>query len=126
MRGYDETTDWQAIGLEGLEVEMRVGAFDQERGRTQRVRIAVTMYRGVGGHRGGLEGCLDYDRVFRHLTGTWPSRPHTDLLEELAEDLLAFCFEDQRVEACRVRLSKPDAFGGRADPVVEINRRRRP
>lgn len=124
MTGFETATGWQAVGLENLELEMHVGTYDEERGRTQKVRVALMMYRTHGAHRGDLADCLDYDRVYQHLTTTWPGRPHTDLLEELAEDLLAFCFQDPRVEACRVRLTKPEAFGGRADPVVEVHRQR--
>ena len=34
------------------------------------------------------------------------------------------CFEDARVEACRVALRKPDVYDGRAVPVVEVYRLR--
>ncbi|MCX7631620.1 MAG: dihydroneopterin aldolase, partial [Geminicoccaceae bacterium] len=66
--------------------------------------------------------CLDYDRIHRWLVETWPARPHTELLEQLAEELLAKCFEDPRVEWCRVRIRKPEAHGGRGAPEILATR----
>jgi len=73
----------------------------------------------------GVADCIDYDRVYGHITGRWtPARAHVDLLEQLLEELVAVCFEDARVEACRVALRKPDVYDGRAIPVVEVYRLR--
>ena len=72
----------------------------------------------------GLADCLDYDRIHRWLVETWPQRPHTELLEQLAEELLDKCFEDPRVDWCRVRIRKPEAHGGRGVPEILVTRRR--
>jgi dihydroneopterin aldolase len=89
------------------------------------VRVDVELYRHRGAYAGGgLEACLNYDRVFRYLVETWPRRPHTDLLEQLAEELITFCLEDERVEACRVVVRKPAIYLGRAVPALEVYRRR--
>ncbi len=66
----------------------------------------------------------NYHRLFRFLTETVPAHPHVDLLEELAETILAFCLEDGRVEACRVLIRKPDVYDGSALPQLEVYRRR--
>ena len=116
---------WQSVGLENFEVLLEIGVNPDEHGRRQRVGVAVTMYRAMGAFTGGgLAACLDYGRVFRYVTEALPSRPHVELVEELAEDLVAFCLEDPRVEACLIRLTKPEAFGAAACPVVEVFRRR--
>jgi dihydroneopterin aldolase len=71
---------------------------------------------------GGLTACLDYDRVYRYVTGPWSQQAHTPLLEELAESLVFFCLEDPKVEACRIIIRKPAIYGGRAVPAVEVYR----
>ncbi len=52
-----------------------------------------------------LESLIDYSRVYAYIMG-WPGQPHRESLEALCEDLMAFCFENTRVDACRVRLKK--------------------
>jgi dihydroneopterin aldolase len=113
------------VALRDVAVEVRIGAFPEERAAPQAVRVDVELYRHRGRYAGGgLEGCLNYDRVFRYLLEAWPRRPHTELLEELAEDLIAFCLADERVEACRVAIRKPAVYLGRAVPTLEVYRRR--
>lgn len=123
---WDPQESFECVALRDVAVDVRLGAFPEERAAAQPVRVDVELYR----HRaeapaGGLAACLNYDRVFRYLVEQWPRRPHTDLLEELAEDLIRFCLEDARVEACRVVLRKPAIYLGRAVPTLEVYRRRR-
>ncbi|HET6469631.1 MAG TPA: dihydroneopterin aldolase [Geminicoccaceae bacterium] len=122
---WDTERDWQRVALEGISLEVRVGVFSSEQEEPQRVVVSVELFRHGGAYTGGgLDACLDYDRLYRHLVETWPGRPQTGLVEELIEELLAFCFADPRVEACRVAVAKPDIYGGRAIPTVEVYRRR--
>jgi dihydroneopterin aldolase len=124
---FDGSRDWQRIGLEGVTVLMKVGVadFEQHPDYRQPVVVDVDLFRFLGRVPiDRLADTLDYDRLQRQLLEVWPTRPHTDLLETLAEDLLAFCFEDPRVDAVRVKLCKPAIYGGRATPVVEMFRRR--
>ena len=125
---WDAQASYERVALEDLAVELQVGISDWERapGKTQRLLVTVEMFR----HRGALTGssladCIDYDRVYSHLARRWtPTRGHVDLLEPLLEELVALCFEDARVEACRVAIRKPHVFDGRAVPVVEVYRLR--
>lgn len=116
---------WECVALRGVTVRVRVGLHDFERGRAQRVSVDVELYRRhEGGKRAGFAACLDYGRLHRYLVEVWPARPHTDLLEDLAEDLVAFCLDDPRVEACRVTVRKPDIYAGQGVPEVAIYRLR--
>jgi 7,8-dihydroneopterin aldolase/epimerase/oxygenase len=121
---WDFGRSYQRIGLEEVELDLRIGAYETERGAAQRVTVAVDLFRAAGPFRGQLDACLDYDRVRRYLEEVLPGRPHVDLLEELAENVIGFCFADPRVEACRVTLRKPAIYPGSARPVVEVYRRR--
>ncbi len=117
--------DWECVALRAVRLWLRVGVREEERRRPQPVEVEVELYRRAPrDRRGGLAACLDYDRLHRHLTEAWPARPHTGLLEELAEDLVAFCLADPRVEACRVVVRKPEIYAGRGVPEVSLYRAR--
>ncbi len=117
--------DHQRVALRGVEVTVRLGLLERERRTAQKVIVDVELWRRHRGYAGGgLGACLDYDRIHRHLREVWPKRPHTGLLEELAEDLVALCFEDPKVEACRVRIRKPEVYEDGAVPELEVFRRR--
>ena len=66
---------------------------------------------------------LNYDTI-RDALKTWPQKPHTDLIETLIEELIALCFADSRVEACRVSILKPDIFNEAAGAGLEVYRLR--
>jgi dihydroneopterin aldolase len=114
------------ISLEAVRVEVRIGHFDWERepGRRWPIDVWVDLYTSrTRWPAGSLADIIDYDRVHAHIAG-WAGRPHTGFLETYAEDLLAFCFGDPRLEACRVRLAKPDIYQDAKAAVVEIMRTR--
>ncbi len=67
---------------------------------------------------------LDYDPV-RAAIKAWPGRAHTDLLETLAEEIVAVCFANARVEACRVSVVKPDIFNEAGGAGIEFYRVRK-
>jgi 7,8-dihydroneopterin aldolase/epimerase/oxygenase len=125
---WDANASYERVALEDLTVELQVGVNQWERspGKAQRLVVTVEMFR----HRGAFAGssvadCINYDRVYRHITARWtPARAHIDLLEPLLEELVAVCFEDARVEACRVAIRKPHVYNGHAVPAVEVYRRR--
>ena len=115
----------QIIRLRRLVLDLAIGVFDEEHGRTQPVEIEVEAWREAGAFTSGrYEDCLDYHRLFTHLTDVWPKRPHQPLLESWAEDLIAFVFQDAQVDGCRVRLAKLTVYDGRAVPEVEVIRYR--
>jgi FolB domain-containing protein len=118
---------YQKVALRGVTLAVRLGAYPEERLAPQPVAVDVELFRRQGAFptNGTLADCLDYDRIRRWLIETWPQRPHTDLLEQLAEDLVAFCLADARVEACRVILRKPAIYGATAVPELEVFRWRR-
>ncbi len=117
--------NWQCLALREVPLDVRLGVYPHERERPQRVLVDVELWRRMDRFEGtSLADCLDYDRIHRWLVETWPLRGHTELLEQLAEELLAKCLEDPRVEWCRVRIRKPEAHGGRGVPEILATRRR--
>ena len=53
----------------------------------QLLSVDVELYRRQERFTGtSLADCLDYDRLYDHITEEWPARAHVELLERLAED----------------------------------------
>lgn len=118
--------NYECVALTGLVLQLHIGIRDWERhpDRRQRVRVEVECYRPLGEPPQRVEDCIDYSRLYRYVTTAWPDRAHTDLLETLAHDLLAFAFQDGSITAVRVRLAKLDVYLDDAVPVVELLRHR--
>lgn len=106
--------------LREVPVSVRVGIAPKERRAAQRLLVTVEMVSvpPAGGYH-SIADCVDYDRVFGYVRDVWPTRPHTDLLEQLVEDLLAFVFQDVKILRARVLLIKPDIYPGSARAGVE-------
>ncbi len=121
---WDATSDYIRVALHDVEVEAHVGLHPWERHpeRPSRLLVTVEMFAHLGRNHGADDKpFIDYDRVRNGLIG-WTSRPHTPLLETLAEEVVALCFGDPAVEACRVSIVKPDIFNDAAGAGVEIYR----
>lgn len=124
-------SDWARALLTGLEVDVRCGLHPWERHpqRPNRLIVDVEMYSDWPVPRQAadgvaLAGFVDYDRV-RDFILAWRDRPdHVDLLETLLTELSDFVFEDRAVQACRVRILKPDIFAEARGAGVEVFRRR--
>ena len=102
---WDGARGYQRVILRDVVVEVRLGLHPWERHpeRPQRIIVNVELF----AHQDtpftgkGVDAVLDYDAIRAELRG-WPKRDHTDLIETLLEELIAVCFRDARVEACRV------------------------
>ena len=117
--------DSQTSILEDVEVWVRCGLHPWERHpeRPNRLLVSIQLYTTTPYDPATGAGYMDYDRVRDHLL-TWPGRPHIDLLETLLAGLSDFAFEDHLVEACRVKVVKPDIFPEARAAGVEWFRRR--
>ena len=123
--------DWRLLPesqtaiLEDVEVRVRCGLHPWERhpARPNRLLVSVQLYTTAAFDPATGAGYLDHDRIRDHLA-TWPDRPHTDLLETLLAGLVDFAFEDPLVEACRLKVVKPDIFPEAKAAGVEWFRRR--
>lgn len=111
--------------LRDLVTEAHVGLHPWERHpeRPTRLVVNVEMFARLDGP--AALGLIDYDPVRQSLK-SWPSRPHTDLLETLIDELVELCFRHKAVHACRVSVMKPDIFNEAAAAGVEVYRLRKP
>ncbi len=103
-----------------MRTEAHVGLHPWERHpeRPTRLIVNVDMFAPTDGAGPPF---IDYDSV-RDAIRAWPARPHTDLLETLAEELVGLCFAFAAVRACRVSVEKPDIFNEADAAGVEIFR----
>ena len=124
--------DWRHAGdhvrvlLSDVAVDVRIGLHPWERHpeRPTRLIVNVEMFAAWPLAKTGADGgFIDYDRVRDHVA-SWRDRDHVELLETLVEELIGVCFALSPVEACRVRITKPDIFPEAAGAGVEIFRRR--
>jgi 7,8-dihydroneopterin aldolase/epimerase/oxygenase len=118
--------DYLCARLQRVEVEVQVGLHPWELHpeKPTRLWVDVALYAFDPPRRpAGLYEVIDYDRVRNYLK-SWESKPHTPLLETLAEELVEFGFADERVDAVRVSLTKPDIFNEAHGAGVELFRRR--
>jgi len=115
--------DHVRVFLRDVVTEAQVGLHPWERHAERPTRLLVNVEMFAGRLPPGT--FLDYDRV-REAIRAWPARPHTPLLETLAEELVALCLEDARVTACRVCVAKPDIFNDATAAGVELFRTRAP
>ncbi len=115
---WNPKTSYVRAILKDVQTEARIGLHPWERHpeRPSRLLVGVEMF-------ANGRVFLDYDPV-RAAIGTWPGRPHTDLLETLAEEIVAVCFANPLVEACRVSVMKPDIFNEAGGAGVEFYRLR--
>jgi 7,8-dihydroneopterin aldolase/epimerase/oxygenase len=106
-------------------VETRCGLHPWERypENPNRLKISVDLFIGLPNGRLSQSSFINYDGI-REFLRTFPSRPHTDLLETLAEDIVEKCFENPRIEACRVSVLKPDIYAEADGAGIEVFRTR--
>ncbi len=117
---------YQRILVHDVDVMVACGlhAWERHPEHPNRLRVSADLYRFAGADQ-PLDPAdfIDYDRV-RAAILAWQTRPHTDLLEELVEDLVATCFADRRVEGVCVRVVKPEIFPETAAVGIEVMRLR--
>ena len=125
---WDAKRSFIRVALRDVETEANIGLhkWEQHPERPTRLIVNVEMFAHTDGQaRETAATIIDYDSVHAAIK-TWPGRPHTGLLETLAEELVALCLANVRVEACRVSVMKPDIFNDAAAAGVELYRVRTP
>lgn len=101
------------------EVNVRTGIEPQEKHNSQTLRIEVKMYLPISTiiSLRQIEDVADYDRIYKVIKDL-ENQPHTDLLEQIAVKIAAKCFDDQRINAAEITITKPDIYRGAATPKI--------
>lgn len=117
--------DHLRVALRNIVTECRCGLHPWEQYPERPTRLVINVDLFLAVEAGPLpEGDItSYDDI-RAFVRTFPSRPHTLLLESLANELTAECFKMKNVQACRVSLMKPDIFNEVEGAGIEVFRTR--
>jgi dihydroneopterin aldolase len=117
--------DYLRIRLHNVVTECRCGLhpWEQHPERPTRLIVSIDLYVALGPGAVPENEIVDYDQV-REFIRTFPSRPHTRLLETIANELTAVCFRAPAVQACRIALTKPDIFNEVEGAGIEVFRTR--
>lgn len=117
--------DHVCVSLDEAIVEVKCGLHPWERHpeRPNRLKFSIQLYARLHGPR--LEGSafIDYDPI-REAILALSARDHIDLLETIVDELVAVCFADPRVEACRVSVRKTNIFNEVAGAGIDVFRNR--
>lgn len=95
----------------GIEVDMFVGICDFEYKTKQKVVVNVVAWGKPKFKPENITECLDYSRICS-LVHSWTNREHVDLVETLLQEVIAFCFEDNRIETVDIEILKPEVIPG--------------
>lgn len=111
------------IFVKDMVVDMEIGAYDDERGRTQKVRINVVVEpaRWPNEAHDNLNETLSYDVIVNHVLRVVRTGEHTHLVETVAERIAALCLQESAIRQVTVRVEKLEIYSF-AVPGVEITR----
>ena len=124
MGNFDPSRDHVRVSLHDVEVQAAVGLHPWERHPQRPTRLIVNIEMFAYLVPGAKTPFIDYDRL-RDFLKTLEDRAHTDLLETLIDEVMAQCFADPVVDACRVAIAKPDIFNEARAAEVSLFRARR-
>jgi dihydroneopterin aldolase len=111
------------IGVRGLVRDVEIGVWDEEKGRTQRVRftVEVSIYPAPRSQSDDLKDAVSYDYIVEAIERV-TSQGHTHLLETLAERIADECLADRRAAKVHLLVEKLDRLDGGASLCIEIER----
>jgi dihydroneopterin aldolase len=124
LRIADVQSGIRHVFIRNLELDVEIGIYSHEKGKTQKVRLNVDMAvddAPVMDDR--LESVVDYAAITRNVRKL-VAGGHVALAETLAERVAQICFEDARVRMVRVRVEKLEALKNAESAGIEIERRR--
>ncbi len=100
----------QRIVISDLTIACRIGVTDKERANLQRLRINLRLdVRPAPPRLDRISEVVDYGALASKIRDSC-SKAEFRLLETLAGQLAATCFQDHRVERVRVRVEKLDRY----------------
>ena len=99
------------IIIRNLETSVRVGMYESEKNEPQPIHLDVDLWSFKKMPLNTVDDFIDYDPIRNLISDEWPNRPHVGLLETLAQELIDFALEDDRIDAVRVRITKPGKAG---------------
>lgn len=92
-------------------VEMEIGAYADEKGRKQRVRINITAEPSIwpNASHDNLDETISYDILVKHVQAI-ANGGHIHLVETVAEKLAEACLSEKHIQKVTVRVEKLDIY----------------
>ena len=108
------------------EIETKCGMhqWEQHPERPTRLLVTVKMFADLAGGPTSGQRFIDYDALRAYLKALERS-DHIAKLETIADGIAATCFADNQVDACCIRIEKPDIFNEADAAGIEVFRTRR-
>ncbi len=115
----------RSIVVRGLVVPCMIGVYAHERTGTQRVRIDIRVDLDDDGRplADDIANVVSYETVVEGVRAV-AGRGHINLVETLADEILAVCLADPRSRRAWVRVEKLDVYADAAGVGIEIERAR--
>lgn len=90
---------------------MEIGAYADEKGRRQRVRINITAEPSIWPNRShdNLAETVSYDILVKHVQAI-ANGEHIHLVETVAEKIAAACLSEKQIRKVTVRVEKLDIY----------------
>ena len=107
--------------IRDLEILASIGIYEEEKRAPQRIVINVDLVVEEGPADDRIESVVSYEEVVKAIEAI-VAKGHVNLVETLAERIVAFCLSDARVLQATVRVEKPDIISNARSVGVEIER----
>ncbi len=111
------------IFIKDLTLLLSVGIYDHEKAQKQRVvfNVVLDVASNYGLDLSSIDDVVSYELVHKDICAMANTR-HYDLLEELAEDIAAYCLSYKRVLSAHIKIEKPDIIDNVSSVGIEIIR----
>lgn len=98
------------IFIKELEIFSKIGVYEEEKKHAQPLIVDIDIYTCLrqASQTDNLSDAIDYTQLIRHIECVCQAK-HRQLLESLAQDILDTLFEDNRIQAIRISITKPKA-----------------
>ncbi len=123
FRIADAQSSVRHVFIRDLMLNALIGVYGHEKENLQRIRINLDLAvkETPSAVEDRLADVVSYEDVADGIRKMVASG-HVNLVETLAERIADMCFNDERVQAARVRIEKLDVFEDAASAGVEIER----
>ncbi len=111
------------VKVDRLGLPLSIGVLPHERKTQQQVVISIDMSVEIPECPSEeVQNYVSYAPIVEHLQELSVSKRHIDLVEQLADEIFAFLFDDSRIRRARVEVMKPEIFPQAAGVGVVIER----
>jgi len=111
------------VKVDRLGLPLSIGVLPHEREAQQQVVISIDMSVEIPERPNEeVQNYVSYAPIVEHLQELSVSKRHIDLVEQLADEIFAFLFDDSRIRRVRVEVMKPEIFPQVAGVGVVIER----